>query len=233
MVSAVKVSGEGSAMRPVRDAGEAGIAIVPVVVVMQTFPARPSAVPDIREFVRGHPAMTPLSEEGLRALGRHVEEVLLESAGTGRTIQVSLRIFDGSAEVDVIQTQHAEMIGTVGSTAAPPPPEEAGPSWPEPRVGAGTTGGIGTTTGTNDQRAPGTGAAGGDRRGCPALPCPGTSFPEWLADALRREGMTMEAAARQLGVSVKTVSRWIGGTTEPRLRDLSRMREVFGYLPFP
>ena len=38
-----------------------------------------------------------------------------------------------------------------------------------------------------------------------------------MARSLRREGLTMEAAARQLGVSVKTVSRWVGGTTEPRL----------------
>ena len=43
----------------------------------------------------------------------------------------------------------------------------------------------------------------------------------------------MEAAARQLGVSVKTVSRWVGGATEPRLRDLRRIRELFGDIPFP
>ena len=54
-----------------------------------------------------------------------------------------------------------------------------------------------------------------------------------MAAALRREGMTMEVAARQLGVSVKTVSRWVGGTTEPRLRDLRRIRELFGDFPLP
>ena len=53
------------------------------------------------------------------------------------------------------------------------------------------------------------------------------------AAALRREGMTMEVAARQLGVSVKTVSRWVGGATEPRLRDLRRIRELFGDFPLP
>jgi transcriptional regulator with XRE-family HTH domain len=61
---------------------------------------------------------------------------------------------------------------------------------------------------------------------------PPAPFPVWLAGALRNEGMTMEAASRRLGVSVKTVSRWIAGTTEPRWRDLSRMREIFGALPF-
>ncbi|MBO0805992.1 MAG: helix-turn-helix transcriptional regulator, partial [Nocardiopsaceae bacterium] len=58
------------------------------------------------------------------------------------------------------------------------------------------------------------------------------SFAQWMSGVLRREGLTMEAAARQLGVSVKTVSRWVGGTTEPRLRDLRRIRELFGEIPF-
>jgi hypothetical protein len=57
------------------------------------------------------------------------------------------------------------------------------------------------------------------------------SFADWMSAALRREGLTMEAAARQLGVSVKTVSRWVSGATEPRLRDLRRIREVFGDVP--
>ena len=57
--------------------------------------------------------------------------------------------------------------------------------------------------------------------------------PTGWAGVLRREGVTMEAAARQLGVSVKTVSRWVGGATEPRLRDLRRIRELFGDIPFP
>jgi transcriptional regulator with XRE-family HTH domain len=52
-----------------------------------------------------------------------------------------------------------------------------------------------------------------------------------MSSALRREGMTQEAAARQLGVSVKTVSRWVGGATQPRMRDLKRIREVFGEVP--
>jgi hypothetical protein len=30
---------------------------------------------------------------------------------------------------------------------------------------------------------------------------------------------------------VKTVSRWVGGATEPRLRDLRRIRELFGDSP--
>jgi transcriptional regulator with XRE-family HTH domain len=59
-----------------------------------------------------------------------------------------------------------------------------------------------------------------------------SSFAEWITEALRREGVTREAAARQLGVSVKTVSRWAGGETEPRLRELRRVQERFGDMPF-
>jgi hypothetical protein len=59
------------------------------------------------------------------------------------------------------------------------------------------------------------------------------TFAEWMSTALRREGLTQEAAARQLGVSVKTVSRWVGGATEPRMRDLRRIQEVFGQVPLP
>jgi hypothetical protein len=59
------------------------------------------------------------------------------------------------------------------------------------------------------------------------------SFAAWLGDALRREGLSQEAAARQLGVSVRTVSRWVRGQTEPRLRELRRIQEVFGQPPLP
>jgi ribosome-binding protein aMBF1 (putative translation factor) len=57
------------------------------------------------------------------------------------------------------------------------------------------------------------------------------SFASWMAAVLKREGLSQEAAARQLGVSVKTVSRWVGGETEPRLRELRRIHEVFGEAP--
>ncbi|HEY2043099.1 MAG TPA: helix-turn-helix transcriptional regulator [Jatrophihabitans sp.] len=56
----------------------------------------------------------------------------------------------------------------------------------------------------------------------------GEPFAVWLNTALRRQGMSQEAAARQLGVSVRTVSRWVRGQTEPRLRDMRRIHEVFG-----
>lgn len=56
-------------------------------------------------------------------------------------------------------------------------------------------------------------------------------FAGWFADVLRREGLSQEAAARHLGVSVRTVSRWVRGQTEPRLRDVRRISDVFGPVP--
>lgn len=69
--------------------------------------------------------------------------------------------------------------------------------------------------------------------GAPAEPPPSPSveapsFGEWMAEALRSKGITREAAAERLGVSVKTVNRWVGGQTEPRLRELRRIQEHFG-----
>lgn len=57
------------------------------------------------------------------------------------------------------------------------------------------------------------------------------SFSSWIASVLKRERLTHEAAAQQLGVSVKTVSRWLRGETRPRMSHLRRMVEVFGEAP--
>jgi DNA-binding XRE family transcriptional regulator len=57
------------------------------------------------------------------------------------------------------------------------------------------------------------------------------SFAEWLSSKLRERGLSQEAAARSIGVSLKTVSRWVHGETEPRLRELRRIKDAFGELP--
>jgi len=175
------------------------IEVVPVVVVSQTFPARPSSIPDIRDFVRRCLAQSPLSEEDNREVGATVAQALLEAAGPTGAINVSFRIFPDHVEVDVLRSG-SQLATTAGLDALTHflKAEEL------------TSGG--------DQ-----GVQGGDGDE--------SSFADWMASVLRREGMTMEAAARQLGVSVKTVSRWVGGTTEPRLRDLRRIRELFGDIP--
>jgi Helix-turn-helix len=185
--------------RPV-DMVSDSIEVVPVVVLSQTFPARPSSIPDIRDFVRRCLAQSPLSEEDNREVGETVSKALLEAAGPTGAINVSFRIFPDHVEVDVL------------------------------RSGAqiGTPAGLDALTSLLKSREPAPAGAGE-----PAAEPEETAFADWMAAALRREGMTMEVAARQLGVSVKTVSRWVGGTTEPRLRDLRRIRELFGDFPLP
>jgi DNA-binding NarL/FixJ family response regulator len=158
-------------------------------VLSKIFPARPSSIPEIREFVRTSLADAPMTDADNREITQIVFRALLDAAGPTGTIQISFRIFPEHVEVDVLHSHSGEpgepTLGALRALAA-----EAEPA----------------------QQAP-------------------ASFAEWMAAVLRREGLTQEAAARQLGVSVKTVSRWVGGETEPRLRDLRRIQERFGDLP--
>jgi Helix-turn-helix len=190
--------------RPANVIGD-NIEVVPVVVLSQTFPARPSSIPDIRDFVRRCLAQSPLSEEDNREVGETVAQALLEAAGPTGAINVSFRIFPDHVEVDVLRS--GAQIGTPAGLDAL------------------------TSLLKSQELAPQPGS-GGDGM-TPARDGSETAFADWMAAALRREGMTMEVAARQLGVSVKTVSRWVGGATEPRLRDLRRIRELFGDFPLP
>jgi DNA-binding XRE family transcriptional regulator len=176
--------------------GDGSIEVVPVVVLSQTFPARPSWIPQIRDFVRRCLGESPLTEEGNREVSETVFRALLDAAGPTGAIQVSFRIFPEHVEVDVLHSnqQPDELTGRPPAAGQPRPVAAAS----RPAV-----------------------------EGRPA------TFADWMSTALRREGLTQEAAARQLGVSVKTVGRWVGGETEPRLRDLRRIQELFGELPFP
>jgi hypothetical protein len=124
-------------------------------------------------------------------------------------VVLSFRIFADHVEVDVLKAgpQNATATGldALTSLLQAAAPFQGNGQWPaSPVAGAVSPG-----------REPAT-----------------ESFAEWLTGILRREGLTLEAAARQLGVSVKTVSRWVGGATEPRLRDLRRIHELFGEIPF-
>jgi Helix-turn-helix len=168
------------------------VEVTPLVVLSQTFPARPSAIPEIRDFVKRCLSQSPLTDEDARAIGANVSQALLDAAGPTGSIQVSFRIFPDHAEVDVLRSGSA-----IGLEA------------------------LASTLGVSDIPQPSSDGEHG----------PAPSFADWMSATLRREGLTMEAAARQLGVSVKTVSRWVGGATEPRLRDLRRIREVFGEVP--
>jgi hypothetical protein len=194
------------------------IEVVPVVVVSQTFPARPSSIPDIRDFVRRCLAQSPLSEQDTREVGETVSRALLDAAGPTGAISVSFRIFPDHVEVDVLKS---------GAQVGAPAGLDALTSLMRAHQTAGAIrqASLGGSPGAED---PLTGAAAREVTAGPDA----ESFADWMAGVLRREGLTMEAAARQLGVSVKTVSRWVGGATEPRLRDLRRIRELFGEIPF-
>jgi DNA-binding XRE family transcriptional regulator len=191
---------------PLQDAAGSPIEVVPVVVLSQVFTARPSSIPDIRDFVRRCLAESPLTDEGTREVSETVFRALLDAAGPSGSIQVAFRIFPEHVEVDVLHSdtviQSPTMPGPPVSMIAPvqvAPPAADQAATPEPGIG----------------------------------PEVSETFAKWMSSALRREGLTQEAAARQLGVSVKTVSRWVGGATEPRMRDLRRIQEVFGEVPLP
>jgi len=199
------------------------IEVVPVVVVSQTFPARPSSIPDIRDFVRRCLAQSPLSEQDNREVSETVSRALLEAAGPTGAISVSFRIFPDHVEVDVLKS--GAQIGATAGLDALTSLLRAHDATPGARSAAVSA------QSANPGPTAGAPTAGDGARQVAAGEEP-ESFAEWMTGILRREGMTMEAAARQLGVSVKTVSRWVGGATEPRLRDLRRIRELFGETPF-
>ncbi len=155
--------------------------MVSVEVSTKVFPARPSAVPQIREFLRGCLADSPLAEAEDRELGNTILSTLLAAAGPAGMIEISCRKYPGRVEFDVLPSATAHLDPAVPET---PVPEVSGEA--------------------------------------------AASFADWMAEALRRTGTTREAAAQRLEVSVKTVNRWIGGQTEPRLRELRRIQEQFG-----
>jgi DNA-binding XRE family transcriptional regulator len=167
------------------------VRILPLEVVAQAFPARPAALPDVRDFVRRQLTGRPVPDDDIRRLCERVADVLLDAAGAAGAIQVSLRIFPDAAEVDVLFAPDIAMPARPATAAGAPAAVV-----PAPRTEPG--------------------------------PVSQEAFSVWLAARLRQEGLTMEAAARRLEVSTKTISRWVAGSTEPRLRDLYRIRDVFG-----
>lgn len=194
--------------------GAEPIEVAPVVVLSQIFPARPSSIPDIRNFVRRCLAESPLTEEGTKEVGETVFRALLDAAGPTGSIHVAFRIFPEHVEVDVLHSD----LPLVPPTQAVPAGGSAAQDSPD----------AATSQPDASAKSAAVTPAGPVSLGGPGQPA---TFAEWMSRALRSQNLTQEAAARQLGVSVKTISRWVGGTTEPRMRDLRRIQEVFGALP--
>ena len=219
---------------PLPGPGGDSIEVMPVVVLSQIFPARPSSIPDIRDFVRRCLAESPLTDEGTREVGETVFRALLDAAGPTGCIQVAFRIFPEHVEVDVL---HSEMQLTAPIQLVPTSAAPARPGIPAAGNPGAAQAPVPAAAQTVPAETPPAGTAPAGAAPVTAVPLgqPGhpATFAEWMSTSLRREGLTQEAAARQLGVSVKTVSRWVGGATEPRMRDLRRIQELFGEVPLP
>ena len=81
------------------------VLVDPVLVVSQSFPARPSSLPEIRDFVQRNLAEAPLTGAGAQELREAILAALLEAAGPeDRAIQVSFRFLPDMVEVDVLHT---------------------------------------------------------------------------------------------------------------------------------
>ncbi|MGW6282469.1 helix-turn-helix domain-containing protein [Kribbella sp. NPDC055071] len=144
--------------------------VSPVVVVTQSFPARPGSIPDAEQFVREALDPVTLEPEENQALYQAITTALLAAAGPQDGVfDVTVRIFPDGVEVEVLN-------------------------------GAGV------------------------RRMQPAA----EPFADWLNGVLQGQGLSQQAAAHRIGVSVRTISRWLRGDTEPRLRDLRKVHEIFG-----
>src|ERR1700753_2747236 len=167
------------------------IEVVPVVVVSQTFPARPSSIPDIRDFVRKCLAQSPLSEQDTREVGETVSRALLEAAGPTGAISVSFRIFPDHVEVDVLKSgaQIGAAAGLDALSSLMRAHQAAGVARPAPgNTGPGAAG-----------RAA-EGPVGGDAAGAREVAAADEeSFADWMAGVVRREGLEMGAAPRPLG----------------------------------
>ncbi len=148
----------------------------------------------------------------MREVGETVFRALLDAAGPTGSINVAFRIFPEHVEVDVLRSDSALAL----------------PEKPQVMNGSPGPGQVGGPTADAAARAAALSPQGPVNLGVPGGPA---TFAEWMSSALRSQNLTQEAAARQLGVSVKTISRWVGGATEPRMRDLRRIQEVFGSLP--
>jgi hypothetical protein len=155
------------------------IEVLPVVVLSQTFPARPSSIPEIRDFVSRGLAESPLTEQENQQVRETVFRALLDAAGPTGTIQVSFRIYPDEVEVDVLRSDPG--LGTHPSprTLMASMPLAARPA-EQPRP--------------VEQPVAATSE--------PVTLVAHDTFAEWMSTVLRREGLTQEAAARQLGVSV-------------------------------
>ena len=56
-------------------------------------------------------------------------------------------------------------------------------------------------------------------------------FPHWLAERLRATDLSQSEAARRIGVTFRTLNRWVNGQSEPKLSQLRQICRVLGPPP--
>lgn len=74
----------------------------------------------------------------------------------------------------------------------------------------------------------------GDQVSVSTLSAPGPShesFASWLRSQLDERRLSKVALADRLGVSERTVRRWLAGDTEPRFQELVRISSLLGSPP--
>ena len=59
----------------------------------------------------------------------------------------------------------------------------------------------------------------------------GTEFIRRLREAISASGLTQEAVAREIDVSLRAVQFWVAGTQEPKGRQLVALGRVLGREP--
>ena len=187
---------DGQANRLISD----NIEVVPVVVLSQTFPARPVLHPRYPRLRQALPGPVPAVRRRQPRRGRDRGEALLEAAGSTGAINVS-------SVSSLIMSRSMSCAPALRSARRGP--RRAGLAAQIP------------------------GCEHGSRRGRP-----GRVLRRARRELLRRDGLPTgwpprcaaraspwrwPPPARGLG---ETVSRWVGGANEPRLRDLRRIREL-------
>jgi Helix-turn-helix len=73
----------------------------------------------------------------------------------------------------------------------------------------------------------------GDQVSVSTAPAPGNlqAFASWLRFRLDEQRLTKVVLADRLGVSERTVRRWLAGDTEPRFQELLRISSLLGNPP--
>src|SRR3954464_12189272 len=81
---------------------EESISVLPMVVTTKVFRARPSSVPEVRDFLRRCLVDVALAEADSSTVTKTVVQALLEAAGTPGAVQICCRKSSSHIEIDMV-----------------------------------------------------------------------------------------------------------------------------------